>query len=86
MASATSNPFPLASESSYSGGDDAAPGTVGSSGDSAAANSAAGASGTSNDGFSLSHGALIAIIVVVVLVAILGSKPSPAGMLLLDTS
>jgi len=72
MATTTSNYFPLATADPYSGGQDAAPGTVGSSGDSAAANNAAGASGTSNDGFQISRGAIIAIIVVVVVVAIFG--------------
>ncbi len=58
--------FPLASEG-YS--DD--------SGDSSAIDNAGGASGTSSGDVSISHGAMIAIIIVVVVVAVLGSECYP---------
>ncbi|CAK7239831.1 MAG: hypothetical protein STHCBS139747_001266 [Sporothrix thermara] len=44
----------------------------GGASDSSAVDNEGGASGTSSDGFSLSHGAMIAIILVVVLVAVIG--------------
>ena len=51
----------------------------GGASDSSAVDNEGGASGTSSDGFSLSHGAMIAIILVVVLVAVIGSEyPLPA--------
>ncbi|KAF4460445.1 hypothetical protein FALBO_12768 [Fusarium albosuccineum] len=62
MASASSNPFPLASEKPY--GDDDAPGLTGED---------AGASGdSSGNSVSISQGGMIAIIVVVVVVSIIG--------------
>lgn len=68
MASATSA-FPLASESP-TGGNDNGSGSANAGG---SVDDAAGASGSSPGAVELSHGALVAIIIVVVVVALLGS-------------
>lgn len=68
--SATTDPFPLASEKPY--GDDSAPDVD--------AGTEAGASGdSSSNSVSISQGGMIAIIVVVVFVSLIGSKWFPRG-------
>ena len=76
MTSTSTSAFPLATEDPYTGGQDTGPGTANSGSDSGDG-SVAGASGSSPGGFQLSHGAIIAIIVVVVGVAIIGSRFPP---------
>lgn len=71
----TSAPFPLATEGSFTGGgEDAGAGSAGAGPGSAADGSAAGASGSSSGSMELSRGGLIAVIVVVCVVAIVGSE------------
>jgi len=77
MAAATtaSTYFPLATLDPYTGGQDAAPGTAGaSSSGSDAEDSAAGAAGSSPGGVGISHGAMVAIIVIVCFVGVFGSE------------
>lgn len=69
MTSTTSDPFPLATENPYTGGQDASAGSANAGG---GVDDSAGAAGSSS-AFQLSHGALVAIIVVVVVVAVGGS-------------
>jgi hypothetical protein len=66
--------FPLSSESPYTGGQDAPPGSANAGSDSPSDGSAAGASGNSTGAVEISRGAMIAIIVVVVFVGLLGSE------------
>lgn len=53
------------------------PGDAGSSGGSSSVDSEAGASGSDNSSINISHGAVIAIIVVAVFVCVFGSKSQP---------
>ncbi|ORY61359.1 uncharacterized protein BCR38DRAFT_459264 [Pseudomassariella vexata] len=69
MATTTSSYFPLATEDPATRGNDSGSGSANSGG---AIDSDAGASGTSSGGVQLSHGAMVAIIVVVCVVAVLG--------------
>jgi hypothetical protein len=79
MAATSTASFPLATENPFTGeGEDARTGTAGAAPGSAADGSAAGASGSSSGSMELSRGGLIAIIVVVVFIALVGSKlPTP---------
>lgn len=74
MASQTSHDFPLATEDYYNG--DGASGQENSGAADHAVDSEAGASGDSSGAISISEEALIAIIVVVSIIAALGSKSS----------
>jgi hypothetical protein len=77
MTTTTSNAFPLATEDPYTGGSDSGVGTANSGG---AIDNAAGAAGSDSGAVNISHGAMIAIIVVVVGVAVIGSTfgyPAP---------
>jgi hypothetical protein len=79
MAATTTAPFPLVTENTFTGGgEDASAGTAGAAPGSAADGSAAGASGSSSGSLELSRGGLIAIVVVVVVIALVGSEcPGP---------
>ncbi|KAI2627028.1 hypothetical protein GGS26DRAFT_149651 [Hypomontagnella submonticulosa] len=68
MASTTSNSFPLATDEPYTEGD-SGPGSISSSG---SIDDSAGASGSSPGAVQISHGAIVAIIVVVAVVCVLG--------------
>ncbi|KAI1472972.1 uncharacterized protein F4812DRAFT_454791 [Daldinia caldariorum] len=68
MATSTSDPFPLATDETYSEGD-SGPGSISSGG---SIDDAAGASGSSPGAIQISHGAIVAIIVVVAVVCVLG--------------
>lgn len=71
MATSTSsNSFPLATDGTYTEGD-SGPGSISSGGN---IDDAAGASGSSPGAIQISHGAIVAIIVVVAVVCVLGSK------------
>lgn len=72
MSSATTSAFPLATEQPCTNDCGDSAGTANSAG---TVNSDAGAGGGSTDNtFALSEGGLVAIIIIVVLVALLGSK------------
>ncbi|POS75746.1 hypothetical protein DHEL01_v205856 [Diaporthe helianthi] len=71
MAATSSSSFPLATEDPYTGGGDNTAGTANAGSDGSPDNDA-GASGTSSNNFQVSQGALIAIILIVVFVALLG--------------
>lgn len=70
MTSTTSGSFPLATEDPYTGGQDSSAGSANSGG---SIDNEAGAAGGTSGAVELSHGALVAIIIVVVLVAVGGS-------------
>lgn len=76
MAATSSSSFPLATEDPYTGGGDNTAGTANAGSDGSPDNDA-GASGSSSGNFQISQGALIAIILIVVFVAILGSEELP---------
>ncbi|KAL7621942.1 hypothetical protein AAE478_007442 [Parahypoxylon ruwenzoriense] len=69
MATATSDPFPLATEGYENAGGGSGPGSISSDG---SIDDSAGASGNSPGVVQISHGAMIAIIVVVAVVCVLG--------------
>ncbi|KAH8897088.1 hypothetical protein GQ53DRAFT_712806 [Thozetella sp. PMI_491] len=75
MASTSSAYFPLATEQPYTGGQDPATGTA-NSGPGSGDGTIEGASGTSDGSVQISRGALVAIIIVVVIIAILGISTS----------
>lgn len=86
MATTASDYFPLATESPYTSNDGNAAGTVNSDGNGTPDNDAGAAGGSSSNSFNISTGGLIAIVLVVVVVALLGSKftarvPSPRSKL-----
>ncbi|KAI1141398.1 hypothetical protein F5Y05DRAFT_259686 [Hypoxylon sp. FL0543] len=68
MATSTSDSFPLATDQPYTEGD-GGPGSVSSGG---AIDDSAGASGSSPGAVQISHGAIVAIIVVVAVVCVIG--------------
>ncbi|KAI1102882.1 hypothetical protein F4804DRAFT_249742 [Jackrogersella minutella] len=68
MATSTSDSFPLATDQPYSEGD-SGPGSISSGG---SIDNSAGASGSSPGAVQISHGAIVAIIVVVAVVCVLG--------------
>lgn len=71
MATSTSSDsFPLATDQPYSEGD-SGPGSISSGG---SIDNSAGASGSSPGVVQISHGAIVAIIVVVAVVCVLGSE------------
>ncbi|KAI0009395.1 hypothetical protein F4779DRAFT_376740 [Xylariaceae sp. FL0662B] len=70
MATASTD-FPLATDGPYNGGGDSGPGSISSGG---SVDDSAGASGNSPGAVQLSHGAMIAIIVVVAVVCVLGGS------------
>jgi hypothetical protein len=75
MATTTSSGyFPFKSDGVYAGGQDGSTGDANSGPASAADGNAAGASGTDTGGLRISHGGMAAIIVVVVIVALIGSE------------
>lgn len=80
MAATSSSSFPLATENPYTGGGDNTAGTANAGSDGSPDNDA-GASGSSSNNFQISQGALIAIILIVVFVALLGSKTPHAHVL-----
>ncbi|KAI1400111.1 hypothetical protein F4819DRAFT_487882 [Hypoxylon fuscum] len=69
MATSTSDSFPLATDEPYNAGGDSGPGSISSSG---SIDDSAGASGSSPGAVQISHGAIVAIIVVVAVVCVLG--------------
>ncbi|KAJ0109857.1 hypothetical protein N8I77_011121 [Diaporthe amygdali] len=71
MAATSSAAFPLATSDPYTGGSDSTAGTANAGSDGSPDNDA-GASGSSSGNFQISQGALIAIILIVVFVALLG--------------
>lgn len=71
MATSTSDSFPLATDEPYNAGGDSGPGSISSDG---SIDDSAGASGSSPGVVQISHGAIVAIIVVVAVVCVLGSK------------
>ena len=77
MAATSSSAFPLATSDPYTGGSDNTAGTANAGSDGSPDNDA-GASGSSSNNFQVSQGALIAIILIVVFVALLGSKALPS--------
>lgn len=70
MATSTSDPFPLATDEPYNEGD-SGPGSISSGG---SIDDSAGAAGSSPGVIQISHGAIVAIIVVVAVVCVLGSE------------
>ncbi|KAI1416390.1 hypothetical protein F5Y13DRAFT_116632 [Hypoxylon sp. FL1857] len=68
MATSTSDSFPLATDQPYTEGD-SGPGSISSGG---SIDDSAGASGSSPGAVQISHGAIVAIIVVVAVVCVLG--------------
>lgn len=80
MAATSSAAFPLATSDPYTGGSDSTAGTANAGSDGSPDNDA-GASGSSSGNFQISQGALIAIILIVVFVALLGSKAVPSPVL-----
>lgn len=77
MAATSSAAFPLATSDPYTGGEDSTAGTANAGSDGSPDNDA-GASGSSSGNFQISQGALIAIILIVVFVALLGSETAPS--------
>ncbi|KAI6091634.1 hypothetical protein F4821DRAFT_188909 [Hypoxylon rubiginosum] len=69
MATSTSDSFPLATDEPYNAGGDSGPGSISSDG---SIDDSAGASGSSPGVVQISHGAIVAIIVVVAVVCVLG--------------
>lgn len=78
MSTTTSAYFPLATEYPYTGNDGSTAGTANSEGNGTPDNNAGASGGSTGKTFSVSNGALIAIILVVVIVALLGSKSTAA--------
>ncbi|ROW08303.1 hypothetical protein VMCG_03030 [Cytospora schulzeri] len=72
MATATSDYFPLATDYPYTGNDGSTAGTANSEGNGTPDNDAGASGGSSGKTFDISTGALIAIVLVVVIVALLG--------------
>ncbi|KAI3398997.1 hypothetical protein diail_8024 [Diaporthe ilicicola] len=71
MAATSTSAFPLATSDPYTGGDGSTAGTANAGSDGGPDNDA-GASGSSSNNFQISQGALIAIILIVVFVALIG--------------
>lgn len=82
MSTTTSAYFPLATEYPYTGNDDNTAGTANSEGNGTPDNDAGASGGSTGKTFSVSNGALIAIILVVVVVALLGSKSTASPQIL----
>lgn len=74
MATATSDYFPLATETPYGGNDGSTAGTANSEGNGTPDNDAGASGSSTGHTFDISTGGLIAIVLVVVIVALLGSK------------